>query len=101
MRMPLQAVATEMLLVAPGFAPRTGRHDYVTSIVQKVSSTGGCSVQEAIYSVNLHTNPAIDSVNADGSGDFITTRCVPGAGGQISFDNVRFSRVSDAIPLGG
>ena len=32
----------------------------VTTLVQKISSTGGCSLQEAIYSANLHSNIAID-----------------------------------------
>ena len=76
MRMPLPAVAPAMLLVALGFAPRTGRHDLRDEYRAKGGSTGGCSLQEAIYSANLHTNAAVDFVNADGADHFITTRCV-------------------------
>jgi hypothetical protein len=55
---------------------------YVTSTSEKVGSTGtgGCSLQEAIYSANLHTNQAISGINPDGSDIFVTTHCVPGTG---------------------
>lgn len=49
----------------------------VTTLVQKISSTGGCSLQEAIYSSILQTNQAIDSALPD---HFIVTQCVPGTG---------------------
>src|SRR5438445_10279262 len=48
---------------------------YATSTVQKVSSTGGCSRQEAIYSANLYTILAY----SPGVG-YITTQCVAGDG---------------------
>jgi uncharacterized repeat protein (TIGR01451 family) len=50
---------------------------YVTTTTQKISSTGGCSLQEAIYSANFDNNIAIDSTNPD---HFITTECAPGSG---------------------
>jgi hypothetical protein len=56
---------------------------YVTTIEDKVSSVGGCSLKEAIYSANLQTNAAVDSVNPDGSDHFVTTQCVPGTGNDI------------------
>src|SRR5690348_6498687 len=49
---------------------------YVTSTAQKVSSTGGCSLQEAIYSSNWRNNMA----DATGAGTIITTQCEPGNG---------------------
>jgi hypothetical protein len=52
----------------------------VTTTIQKVSTSGGCSLQEAIYSANLRTNSAIDYVNRDGTDHFITTQCAPGTG---------------------
>jgi hypothetical protein len=68
-----------MLLIALGFAPRARAVTiYVTSTVQKVGSTGGCSLQEATYSANLHTNAAVDIVNADDAEHFTTTRCGTG-----------------------
>jgi hypothetical protein len=55
----------------------------VTTLAQKVSSTGGCSLQEAIYSSNLHDTLdgvhgiAIDYTIPD---HFITTGCALGTG---------------------
>src|SRR5688572_13218992 len=54
-----------------------GNTIYVTSLAQKVSESGGCSLQEAIYSANFDSNIAIDSTNPD---HFITTECEPGNG---------------------
>src|SRR6476469_3927979 len=52
----------------------------VTTTIQKVSTSGGCSLQEAICAANLRTNSAIDYVNRDGTDHFITTQCAPGTG---------------------
>jgi len=60
-------------------AAQTGALIFVTSLEDKVSSTGGCSLQEAIYSANLNNNTVPDSFNADGSEPPITTQCVPGS----------------------
>ena len=55
----------------------------VTTLAQKVNSTGGCSLQEAIYSSNLRFSfdgvhgVAIDSTDPD---HFITTECAVGTG---------------------
>src|SRR5215831_7856338 len=54
-----------------------GARIYVTTPVQKISETGGCSLQEAIYSANLRSNIAIDATDPN---DFITTQCVAGTG---------------------
>ena len=66
-------------LAQPG-AAQTGAVIFVTTTVDKISSTGGCSLQEAIYSANLDNNIAVDSINSDGSDHFITTGCVAGSG---------------------
>ena len=49
----------------------------VTDLTQKISSTGGCSLPEAIYSANFDRNIAIDTTDPD---HFITTNCTPGSG---------------------
>jgi hypothetical protein len=50
---------------------------YVTNLTQKISSTGGCSLPEAIYSSALHTNQAPDPASP---GSFITTQAGVGDG---------------------
>ena len=35
---------------------------YVTSLEDKISETGGCSLAEAIYSANLDNNVAVDKL---------------------------------------
>lgn len=68
------------VLGSPGRASaQTGALIFVTSLDDKLSSTGGCSLQEAIYSANFNNNVAPDSLNDDGSEHFITTQCVPGS----------------------
>ena len=99
MRMPLPAVAPAMLLVALGFAPRTGRHDLRDEYRAKGGSTGGCSLQEAIYSANLHTNAAVDIVNADGAEHFTTTRCGTGNDTIIPPDRA-ISKMTNPLLLG-
>ena len=50
----------------------------VTTLQQKISATGGCSLQEAIYSANFDSNVA---VKYSGSTPFlVTTQCLPGSG---------------------
>src|SRR5213595_1290945 len=67
----------------------SGARIYVTTTAQRIGdiSTGGCSLQEAIYSAVLHQSVidangiahgiAIDATDPD---HFITTGCVPGTG---------------------
>jgi hypothetical protein len=73
-----------MLFVIFGLENRctaqTGARIFVTTLEDKISSTGGCSLQEAIYSANFDNNIAIDSINLDGTDHFITTECVAGSG---------------------
>lgn len=59
---------------------QTGATIFVTTLEDKISTTGGCSLQEAIYSANFDNNIAIDAINPDGTDHFITTQCVPGSG---------------------
>src|SRR5216684_3714315 len=70
------------LPMALGLAEQEARavNIYVTNLQQKVTGTGGCSLQEAIYSANLRTNQAVDHINSDGSDNVITTQCVAGTG---------------------
>lgn len=77
--------------VTPSANGSGGVRIYVTSLAQKVKGvgSGGCSLQEAIYSSTLHQtfgdkdqngNPlgiAIDLTNPD---EFITTECIMGTG---------------------
>ena len=67
-------------------APASGARIYVTYLDYKIAgmNTGGCSLQEAIYSSVLHNSLdggahgiAIDSTDPD---HFITTDCVMGTG---------------------
>src|SRR5450432_3458608 len=54
---------------------------YVTSLEDKISETGGCSLQEAIFSANLDNNVAIDKYDLfDGTPHMITTQCAKGQG---------------------
>ncbi len=50
---------------------------YVTNLTQKISSTGGCSLPEAIYSSEYHNNIAPDPAHL---GQFITTQAGVGDG---------------------
>src|SRR5204863_4554340 len=82
--------ALASLIVGPKSATAvttaSGATIYVTTTAQKVGGigTGGCSLQEAIYSSVLHSSldggahgVAIDQTDPD---DFITTECVMGTG---------------------
>ncbi len=67
-------------------APASGARIYVTTTAQKIGGigTGGCSLQEAIYSSVLHQSldggaHGIAIVGTDPD-DFITTECVQGTG---------------------
>src|SRR5215471_3175205 len=55
---------------------------HVTTTAQKIAGTGtgGCSLQEAIYSSIFHGNAAIASISPDGTETFVTTDCEPGTG---------------------
>jgi hypothetical protein len=82
-------IAARMILaltfLVSGFArPASANIIYVTTLVDKISDTGGCSLKEAIYSSNFHTNQAISYYDYDSYGSgfpvFVTTQCVPGDG---------------------
>jgi CSLREA domain-containing protein len=54
---------------------------YVTSLEDKISETGGCSLKEAIFSANLDNNVAIDKYDFfDSTPHMITTECAKGQG---------------------
>ncbi len=77
-----------MLLVAIGGFCGTAQAAtiFVTTVEQKISETGGCSLQEAIYSSILHDSfdgvhgMAIDATDPD---HFIQTECLLGTGNDI------------------
>src|SRR5262245_33253319 len=54
----------------------------VTTSSRKVSSTGGCSLQEAIYSANFDQNVAIAGYSGTTPIE-VVTQCVPGSGDDI------------------
>lgn len=75
---------TASVLALLGTAPRSAANViHVTTLTDKVSSTGGCSLKEAIYSSTLHDTIdgvhgiAIQSTDPD---SFITTQCEVGSG---------------------
>src|SRR5262245_14283700 len=75
-------VAFAAILIVTNAFPRRGQaaEIHVTTTAQKITGTGGCSLQEAIYSANFDRNVAIDSTNPD---HFITTECEPGSGHDV------------------
>jgi len=76
------AASVLVLLVWPGFiAASPGGIIFVTTLKQKISGTGGCSLQEAIYSANFGNNTAIAGYDPQTHApNIITTQCAPGSG---------------------
>jgi hypothetical protein len=71
-------------LACPGFvAESQGAISFVTTTAWKISSSGGCSLQEAIYSANFDNNIAPNFSNPTDLNDFIPTQCVAGNGDDI------------------
>jgi|HubBroStandDraft_1064217.scaffolds.fasta_scaffold30097_2 hypothetical protein len=72
-----------VLFILASCPPSAANVIYVTTLTDKVSSTGGCSLKEAIYSSTLHDTldgvhgVAIDYTDPD---HFITTLCALGTG---------------------
>lgn len=63
---------------------RAGSIIYVTTTEDKISSTDGCSLKEAIYSANFHSNLALTYYDDfTRTQNVITTQCVPGTGDDI------------------
>jgi hypothetical protein len=76
---------TLLLVTASGEASAAGGVIFVTTLEQKISDTGGCSLQEAIFSANFDNNVAISRYQTSGSHDpiFVTTKCVAGSGDDV------------------
>jgi hypothetical protein len=74
----LAAVAIPLLC----FGSASGAVIPVTTLVQKISDSGGCSLQEAIYSANFDNNVAIAGYSGTVP-NLVTTQCVPGSGDDI------------------
>ena len=82
----LSVAVLDLLMLAATARAAAGATIFVTSLEQKISSTGGCSLQEAIYSSVLHDTfdsapplhgIAIDATDPD---HFIPTQCAMGSG---------------------
>ena len=74
----LVACTTGIVALLGGARTAAGAIIPVTTLQQKVDSTGGCSLQEAIYAANFDSNVA---VKYNGSiPTLVTTQCVPGSG---------------------
>jgi hypothetical protein len=71
---------------------------FVTTTTQKISASGGCSLQEAVYSANFDNNIAIDHPNLDGTDHFLTD-----ASGQLAHTEYVPGNGDDTIvlPTGG
>ena len=70
--------AMALALLMTSTRPSAAAVIHVTTLLQKISSTGGCSLQEAIYSANYDANIAVKFVGTDPV--FIQTQCVAGSG---------------------
>ena len=80
-RRSMQRVASSALALATvlaGSRPAAGAVITVTTVQQKISSTGGCSLQEAIYSANYDASVAVKYSGTNPI--FITTLCAAGSG---------------------
>jgi len=71
------ALAAVLALILGAPAVAAGATISVTTTAQKISGTGGCSLQEAIYAANFDDNRAPDPAHR---GEFITTECAAGNG---------------------
>ena len=75
------AVTLTVVLLSAAANSAMGATIYVTTPFQKISSSGGCSLQEAIYSANFDDNVAISSLNTNTGKDvLVRTECIPGSG---------------------
>lgn len=91
-------LSLSLLVVLVGARTAGGAVIPVTTTVQKVGGTGGCSLQEAIYSANFDNNVAIAGYSGS-TPIAVVTQCVPGNGDDIIVLPDRkvfqFSRVFD------
>jgi List-Bact-rpt repeat protein len=79
-----KALSILLLLLMAGLGAREAAAGviFVTSLDSKISTTGGCSLQEAIYSANFDDNVAI-RFDLEGKPYQITTQCLPGQGDDV------------------
>src|SRR5690348_6846378 len=57
---------------------------FVTSIEQKITGGGGCSLPEAIWASRLRANQAIDKYDPQtNAAHYVTTACVAGDGNDV------------------
>jgi hypothetical protein len=72
------SLAVVLAMVLAGARPVAGAVIPVTTVQQKITSTGGCSLQEAIYSANYDASVAVKYIGTNPV--FIPTQCVAGSG---------------------
>jgi Divergent InlB B-repeat domain len=79
MNLLMMSAALLLLFLAP-LQRSDAAYIYVTTIQDKISSTGGCSLKEAIYASNLRQSIAVAGYDSDGTPQIIPTECVAGNG---------------------
>ncbi len=79
LRRALMFVAALLVLVGAVCHDAKANIIYVTTLDDKVSSTGGCSLKEAIFASNLQTNSAISSYGDIDFSPYSVTSSYPGA----------------------
>jgi hypothetical protein len=75
-RGPIAAAAALAVAALLGTSGASAATILVTSTAQKISETGGCSLQEAIWAANLDASKAL-RVTVDDEIEFIDTECEP------------------------
>ncbi|HKH72130.1 MAG TPA: hypothetical protein VKA59_12310, partial [Vicinamibacterales bacterium] len=76
---PFAILAAALAMMFGGTRVAAGAVIPVTSLDQKISGIGGCSLQEAIYSANYDNNIAVKTYQGS-TPVWVTTQCVPGSG---------------------
>lgn len=72
-----------------GFASLLARRDaaaatiFVTTTQQKISDSGGCSLQEAIWASRLQLSAAIAGYDDNGNATTVATQCTAGTGDDV------------------
>jgi hypothetical protein len=82
MRSPALLPLAILVLHVLSVRPAAGAVIPVTTLTQKISASGGCSLQEAIYSANSDSNSAISGYSGT-MPKIVVTQCVPGSGDDI------------------
>lgn len=76
------------LACMPAVEPVTAATIFVTTTQQKISDSGGCSLQEAIWASRLHQSVAISGYRMNNdygydSTEYVSTQCTAGSGNDV------------------